>query len=63
MYVDNLVLSCDSIEEVKKLVQDSKSLFRKVGFILTAFLSNSSGVLGYDKTLPFGSNAKPTGQI
>ncbi|KRZ23770.1 hypothetical protein T4B_3695 [Trichinella pseudospiralis] len=35
MYVDNLVLSCDSIEEAKKMVEELKSLFAKGGFNLT----------------------------
>ncbi|KRX36004.1 hypothetical protein T05_1388 [Trichinella murrelli] len=63
MYVDDLVLSCDSIEEAKKLVQESKSLFEKCGFNLTGFVSNCSSVVGCDKTLPFGSDPKPAGQL
>ncbi|KRZ44162.1 hypothetical protein T4C_6297 [Trichinella pseudospiralis] len=42
MYVDGLVLSCDSIEEAKKMVEESRSLFAKGGFNLTGFVSNCS---------------------
>ncbi|KRY84459.1 hypothetical protein T4D_12181 [Trichinella pseudospiralis] len=63
MYVDNLVLSCDSIEEAKKMVEELKSLFAKGGFNLTGFVSNCSSVVGDDKTLPFGSDPKPAGRL
>ncbi|KRX49588.1 hypothetical protein T09_1788 [Trichinella sp. T9] len=63
MYVDDLVLSCDSIEEAKKLVQESKSLFGKGGFNLTGFVSNCSSVVGYDGALPFGKDPKPAGRL
>ncbi|KRX15934.1 hypothetical protein T07_1978 [Trichinella nelsoni] len=42
MYVDNLDLSCDSIEEGNKLVQESKRLYEKSGFNVTGFASNCS---------------------
>ncbi|XP_003367933.1 Pao retrotransposon peptidase superfamily, partial [Trichinella spiralis] len=63
MYVDDLVLSCDSIEVAKKLVQESKSLFGKGGFNLTGFVSNCSSVVGYDGALPFGKDPKPAGRL
>ncbi|KRZ11691.1 hypothetical protein T11_4093 [Trichinella zimbabwensis] len=63
MYVDDLVLSCDSIEEAKNLVEESKSLFAKGGFNLTGFVSNCTGIVGYDKTLPFGSDLKLAGRL
>ncbi|KRY26929.1 hypothetical protein T01_2962 [Trichinella spiralis] len=63
MYVDDLVLSCDSIEEAKKLVHESKSLFGKGGFNLTGFVSNCSSVVGYDGALPFGKDPKPAGRL
>ncbi|KRZ54428.1 hypothetical protein T02_13454 [Trichinella nativa] len=63
MYVDDLVLSCDSIEEAKKLVQESKSLFGKGGFNLTGLVSNCSSVVGYDGALPFGKDPKPAGRL
>ncbi|KRX20378.1 hypothetical protein T07_6027 [Trichinella nelsoni] len=63
MYVDELVLSCESIEEAKKLLQESKSLFEKGGFNVTGFVSNCSSVVGYDKTIPFRSDRKPLGRL
>ncbi|KRX26299.1 hypothetical protein T07_8519 [Trichinella nelsoni] len=56
IYVDDLVISCDSIEE-------SKILFTKGGFNLIGFVSNCSGVVGYDETLPFGKDLKLAGRL
>ncbi|KRX81948.1 hypothetical protein T4E_10194, partial [Trichinella pseudospiralis] len=53
MYVDNLVLSCDSIEEAKKMVEELKSLFAKGGFNLTGFTTRRCD----------GGDPKPAGRL